>query len=1358
MKLKSILLVAILLLNLGVTFAQAPEKMNYQAVARDLSGLPLVSTAVNLQFDILQGSSSGTVAYSETQSKTTNQFGLFTAEIGSGTVVSGSFSGMAWGTSAYFLRITVNGDVMPATQLLSVPYALYSKTSGGGGSALVAGSGIDITGGVITATSDTSATNEFQTLSLSAANDTVFLSNGGFIVLPPSVGDDWGADTVNTSGLNILGSGTVANPLIVVDNDTSLTNELQNLSWNTTDSNIINLSAGTGIQLSSNTPLTNQVLTWNGANWIAQAVGGGPWTKTGTNIYQTTLTDYVGIGTATPGYPLEVATGNGLWDNAVSILPSSNAGSSRAAITLDDWGILQDIDGNNLRNFGIYQNSTSSQRFVIGVNGNVGIGTTAPSQKLDIVGTAEIDSLRINNSYAFPTAGGILNQVLAADAAGNAIWQTPLSAAFATTSNVTSNSPGDYTTDDFVFGSPQLDGNGVTGNHSRMFFDKSKSAFRAGSSINTSWNDANVGAYSVAFGNSITASGTGSHASGNNSIASGDYSFLHGSNLTASGLFSFVQGSASQATATGAVAFGNGSIGNGIYSLTTGTQNTSESYTQVTVGSFATIQTGSQFSLVGTDRAFVIGNGTALAARSDAFTILKNGSAFLNGTLTIDADNVSGAGNSYTLPGQDGTANQVLTTNGTGVTSWQTPSAASLWSVTGSAVHPTTLTNNVGIGTNSPSASGNLTVESQASKFIVLDLPGGGGTVVAGSWTSTTLNPQLRFKGVSAGTIDIGQDAAGNFVVEGSDTPRLTVMNTGNVGVGIATPSARFHSTGTLRLENLGGTAPAVGSVLTAIDANGNAQWQAPSAASLWTQGTGLIYNTTLANNVGIGTNTPSTKLDVLGGVNILHTAGNPLVIRSATDGFGFIVRESDNGNDAINIFGYASRGRIVINENGTANINFDANSSLPSYINAGNFGIGLIAPAHKLDVLGGINTSTAYHIDGITFLDNKSTSTLVGATGNTALTGVDNTIVGRNAGASSTTGSENVFLGNSSGNANTTGGQNVAIGAGSSALNQLGWTNVAIGYNTLNQNVTSGNTAIGFRAMEDNTTGVQNAALGLLALNSNVTGNSNTAIGNGALEVTLGNNNTGLGYNAGNINISGTNNTFIGHNANAAAGQTNLTNATAIGSNATVSASNSLILGNNANVGIGTTSPAEKLDVVGNAQVTGDYNYASTKTRTLSIPISALNQKKNETSSPASYLVHESYVAGYYGESGYCYFKNGSIGTEAVATAPVYLPQGAVVTELKVKWFDQSVAYNASLSLELVNFGTINNVQMATVSTTGSATSTLGMITSTDATINSATINNDSNVYYVKMSSQENTTLLGFAKIVITYTVTQAD
>jgi hypothetical protein len=150
MKNNSFLAAIMLLMSLNLS-AQSPEKINYQAIARDLTGNPLISTSVNIKFDIIQGTPPGIIVYSETHVASTNQFGLFITEVGAGTPTSGIFSGINWSTGLYYLRVTINGDVMPASQLLSVPFALHantvtSGTPGANGHANVADSAIEPAG------------------------------------------------------------------------------------------------------------------------------------------------------------------------------------------------------------------------------------------------------------------------------------------------------------------------------------------------------------------------------------------------------------------------------------------------------------------------------------------------------------------------------------------------------------------------------------------------------------------------------------------------------------------------------------------------------------------------------------------------------------------------------------------------------------------------------------------------------------------------------------------------------------------------------------------------------------------------------------------------------------------------------------------------------------------------------------------------------------------------------------------------------------------------------------------------------------------------------------------------------------
>jgi hypothetical protein len=104
--------------------AQAPQGINYQAVARDGDGELLVDTEITVQFDILAGSTDGPPVYTETHDLTTSSLGLFTAVIGQGTVVSGVFEDIAWSADSYFLQVSIDETVIGTSPFLSVPYAL----------------------------------------------------------------------------------------------------------------------------------------------------------------------------------------------------------------------------------------------------------------------------------------------------------------------------------------------------------------------------------------------------------------------------------------------------------------------------------------------------------------------------------------------------------------------------------------------------------------------------------------------------------------------------------------------------------------------------------------------------------------------------------------------------------------------------------------------------------------------------------------------------------------------------------------------------------------------------------------------------------------------------------------------------------------------------------------------------------------------------------------------------------------------------------------------------------------------------------------------------------------------------------
>ncbi|WP_309641702.1 hypothetical protein [Flavobacterium sp.] len=131
-------------------FAQVPQGISYQAIALNGSGNPVVSSNVGIRLSVLDNSTSGTVLYSETQTKTTNAQGLFNLVIGQGTPSTGTFGTINWNINTKFLKVELdiaggtNYVLVGSTQLLSVPYALAADslvTSPGEGITLVSPNG-----------------------------------------------------------------------------------------------------------------------------------------------------------------------------------------------------------------------------------------------------------------------------------------------------------------------------------------------------------------------------------------------------------------------------------------------------------------------------------------------------------------------------------------------------------------------------------------------------------------------------------------------------------------------------------------------------------------------------------------------------------------------------------------------------------------------------------------------------------------------------------------------------------------------------------------------------------------------------------------------------------------------------------------------------------------------------------------------------------------------------------------------------------------------------------------------------------------------------------------------------------------
>ncbi len=177
-------------LNISTLKAQAPQGFPYQAVARSNAGNLLASQSISIRISVLDLSSSGTVLYRETHSVTTNSLGLFTINVGQGTVTLGTFAGIAWGSGAKFIKVDMDANggssytTMGTSQLLSVPYALYANVPGVAGPQGTAGvDGKTILNGTANPTAGTGVNGDFY---INTTSDQIY---------GPKTGGVWGTGT-----------------------------------------------------------------------------------------------------------------------------------------------------------------------------------------------------------------------------------------------------------------------------------------------------------------------------------------------------------------------------------------------------------------------------------------------------------------------------------------------------------------------------------------------------------------------------------------------------------------------------------------------------------------------------------------------------------------------------------------------------------------------------------------------------------------------------------------------------------------------------------------------------------------------------------------------------------------------------------------------------------------------------------------------------------------------------------------------------------------------------------------------------------------------------------------------------------
>ena len=426
---------------------QTPQTLNYQAVARNVSGAVLQNQHVKARFSFHDGSPTGSVVYQETDTATTNQFGLFTTLIGNGITTLGTFTAIQWSTGNKFLEVELdptggnNYNSMGTTQLVSVPYALYAQTSGNGGIGATGPTGATGPQGIQGNTGNAGANGANGTGGATGiqGNAGVTGATGPMGSTGPtgSSANAWGI-TGNTgiSAANFIGTLNSADLKFKVNNQPAgLINVANNQTFfgyltganslgtnntamgdsalssnsygyynsafgtNALHNNLGEYNTGTGaLALYSNVVGMNN--TANGVSALYSNIGNDNTAVGYNSLMQNT---YGGINTAFGMASLYANTtgtnnvANGYWslyNNSIgnyntavgdSALFSNVTGNYNTVI-----GALANVTNNNLSNAtAIGANSLVSQSnsLVLGNNANVGIGTSAPSSQLHTTGT-----------------------------------------------------------------------------------------------------------------------------------------------------------------------------------------------------------------------------------------------------------------------------------------------------------------------------------------------------------------------------------------------------------------------------------------------------------------------------------------------------------------------------------------------------------------------------------------------------------------------------------------------------------------------------------------------------------------------------------------------------------------------------------------------------------------------------------------------------------------------------------------------------------------------------------------------------------------------------------------------------------
>lgn len=724
------LLILMISLSLNTTlYAQAPQLLNYQGVARNSFGNAIPNKSMTLRITIRNGSATGSALYTETRQIKTNGAGLFATQIGSSGAIStvGSLNGISWSVGSKFIQVELDPEGgsafldMGTTQLVSVPYALnadnasnvtgiISLANGGTGATSASAAKTNLGLGNVDNTTDlnkpiSTAAQTALNAKEDATNKSTSTSLGNSDVLYPTQKAVKAYVDQQVVGATPDASNT-AKGLVQLAGDLSGTADLPRISNNAVTTAKINDAAVTDAKIVgvSGTKVTGNIAgnATNVTGTIAIANGGtGQTTLTGIksilglNGTSVAIASEAGLtNQGNNGIAIGAEAGKSNQDvNAIAI--GAGSGRTNQGLAAISIGYVSGDGAQGSNAIAIGGNSAQSNQATQAVAVGYAAGQYNQGTNAVAIGAFAGNNGQVNNSIAINASGSSLNP------ANAGLYITPIRNVTsanslyydATTKEVTYGTITGVTTVGSIATSSNVNGatisnntisltpaNGTNGGivtTSAQTFAGAKT-FSADIMVNgvkvgrgAGNNDQNV-----AIGADALASGTGTRNTAVGYGAMRQYSGTSFDNNTSIGYWNMPSLTSGN---------GNTSVGaEAMLNITTGTQNTS-------VGNQSLINTtgndnvgvgkrSGETNTIGSQNTFIGTNSNAGSASLSNATALGYG-ATVSASNTIQLGNTSVTNvktngtitaGAVTYPSSHGTSGQVLTTNGSGAASWST--------------------------------------------------------------------------------------------------------------------------------------------------------------------------------------------------------------------------------------------------------------------------------------------------------------------------------------------------------------------------------------------------------------------------------------------------------------------------------------------------------------------------------------------------------------------------------------------------------------------------------------------------------------------------------------------------------------